>query len=119
MRAVAIACVFAFLTAGSARAQSRDHEGRNATKALVGAGAIVLGTVIAAKSGDSTTITSGAGVTTTSSFSATQLGIGLGMAGVGGFLLWDGLRTHPDRYPSTSVGVSVGKRTGLFVRKRW
>ena len=119
MRAVALTCVLAFLTAGAAHAQTRDHEGRSATKALVGTGAIVLGAIIAAKSSDSTTITSGAGVTTTSSFSATQLGIGLGMAGVGGFLLWDGLRTHPDRYPSTAVGVSVGKRTGLFVRKRW
>jgi len=120
MRAAIVGIVLLTVVAAPAYAQSREREGRSATKVIVGTGAIVLGAFIAANAGETKTVTSTTGSTTTSSFSGSQLGIGLGMAGVGGYLLWDGLRTRDDRYPSTTVGVGVGRRgTGLFVRRRW
>lgn len=120
MRAVLIV-LLASLIAVPARAQSNSQpqsDTHKVTKILAGAGTIVVGAIVAAKSGQTTTVTTPLGTTETSSFSATQLGIGLGVAGIGSLVLWNGLRSHDDR-PSTSVGVAVGKKTGVFVQRRW
>jgi len=121
MRAAMIVLVIS-LIAFPAWAQSgnepRSSDSHKVTKILAGAGTVVVGAIVAAKSAETTTVTSPLGTTETSSFSATQLGIGLGLAGIGSLILWDGIRSHNDR-PSTSVGVAVGKKTGVFVQRRW
>jgi hypothetical protein len=120
MRAAVFVLVIS-LFALPASAQS-GNEPRSAThkvtKILAGAGTVVVGAIVASKAAETTTVTSALGTTETSSFSATQLGIGLGITGVGALILWDGIRSHNDG-PSTSVGVAVGKKTGVFIRRRW
>lgn len=124
MRIVAMLAAAVLLTATTARAQSdndRASDGeRRVWKVLIGGGALVAGTAVAAKS-SSTTKTSGAlGVSETSEFSKSQLITGLAVAGTGGFLLWDGLRDHHPSRPSTRVAVGVGKKSSrLIVQRVW
>ena len=123
MRIVAMLTAAVLMTATTARAQTYTNESETEHriwKVLIGTGALVAGTAVAAKS-SSTTKTSGSfGVAETSEFSKSQLITGLAVAGTGGFLLWDGLRDrHPNR-PSTQVAVGVGKKSSrLVVRRTW
>jgi len=122
MRTGAMLILAVLLAAPSARAQSYRDPGdsHRAVKVIVGAGAIAIGTVIAAKSSNTTTVTSPLGSSETSSFSASQLVTGLAVAGVGGIVLWDGLRSHRRDAPSTAVVLTAGKQAGgVFVRRRW
>jgi hypothetical protein len=122
MRTVAMLILAFFVAATTARAQTADErrDDHRVIKALIGAGALVAGTAVAAKSSKTTTTDGALGRVETSEFSTSQLVTGLVIAGTGGFLLWDGLRSHePDR-PSTRVGVGVGRRsTGVFLQRRW
>jgi len=120
MRIVAMLIVALFVAASTASAQQREEsKSRRALKVIVGAGALVAGTAVAATSSKTTKVSSGVGTAETSEFSSSQLITGLVVAGTGGYLLWDGLHDRtPDR-PSTTVAVGVGKRTGLFVRRSW
>jgi hypothetical protein len=115
--------ILAFLVAATtARAQSVDErrDDHRVIKVLIGAGALVAGTAVAAKSSKSTTTDGALGRVETSEFSTSQLVTGLAVAGTGGFLLWDGLRDHDRDRPSTRVAIGVGRHaTGLFVRRRW
>jgi hypothetical protein len=86
-------------------------------KILVGGGALAIGTAIAARSSNTTTVSTINGTSTTSSFSKSQLITGLSIAGVGGIILWDGVRTHDRTSPATQVGLSVG-RSGAAVHVR-
>jgi hypothetical protein len=90
-------------------------------KVVVGVGALAIGTVVAAKSSETTTVTTaGAPTLETSSHSTSQLVTGLVIVGAGGFLLWDGLRDHGPARPSTAFGVAAGRKAGsLFVRRSW
>lgn|SRR5512140_2048220 len=122
MRAAVFLIVAALVCAVPVRAQDRygdDHPHR-LTKILIGAGALAIGTTVAAKSSNTTTTSSALGTAETSSFSTSQLVTGLVIAGTGGIVLWDGLRTHHPNLPSTGFGVSVAKKGGgLFVRRTW
>jgi zinc transporter ZupT len=124
MRIATLAALLAVLSwAMPAGAQPRrtDSEHR-VIKVLVGVGALAIGSAVAAKSSQTTTVTSALGTATTSSRSTSQLVTGLVVAGAGGFILWDGLRDHDhrDRVPHTIFGVSAGNTSGqLFVRRRW
>jgi hypothetical protein len=123
MRVVAMLTAAVLLTATTARAQSYDRPADNehrVWKVLIGTGALITGTVVAAKSSNSTKTTGALGVNETSEFSKSQLITGLAVAGTGGFLLWDGLHDrHPDR-PSTRFGVGIGpKSSRLIVQRRW
>lgn len=126
MRIVAVmtaALVAVMLAAAPARAQSYDDRSENEHriwKVLIGSGAIVAGTAVAAKSNSSTKTSGPLGVSETSEFSKSQLITGLAVAGTGSFLLWDGLRDrHPNR-PSTRIAVGVGKKTSrLIVQRSW
>jgi hypothetical protein len=98
---------------------ARRDEGR-VLKIVIGAGALVAGIAVAAKSGKTTTTTGPLGTTETSEFSTSQLITGLAVAGVGGFLLWDGLREHDRPRPFTRVGVNFRKKgVGVAVEKSW
>ncbi len=121
MRIVAIFTALMLMAAGTARAQTyqQQDDSHRVLKVLIGAGALVTGTVVAAKSSKTTTVSGTLGNTETSEFSTSQLITGLAVAGTGGFLLWDGLRDHGPARPSTSVGVAVGKARGLFIRRSW
>ena len=123
MRLIAVVTTFTlFLFTGAiARAQTvqSTDDSHRAIKVLIGAGALGIGTVVAAKSSKTTTVTGALGTSETSEFSTSQLVTGLVIAGTGGFLLWDGLRDRGPSRPSTKVGISVGKSRGLFVRRSW
>lgn len=123
MRIAVFLIIAALAGAAPARAQDRygdEHHPHRLTKVLVGAGALAIGTTIAARSSNTTTVSSAFGSSETSSFSTSQLVTGLVIAGTGGLVLWDGLRDHRPNAPSTSFGVNVGKATGgLFVRRSW
>ena len=114
--AITLLVILGLLAAAPASAQTGS--GRSLTKILIGGAALAVGTAVAATSSNSTTVTTTLGTSaTTSSFSKSQLITGLSIAGVGGLVLWDGLRRH-DQSPSTTIGVQVGPtRTGLFVRR--
>jgi hypothetical protein len=54
--------------------------------------------------------------------SATNMGgmiAGVGMLGAGGYLVYLGMKDRRDAQSSPSIAVSVGRRTGVFVTKRW
>ena len=122
MRTSGMLILALLLAVPTARAQSsRDPgESHKAIKVIVGASALAIGTVIVAKSSNSTTVTSPLGSSETSSFSSSQLVTGLVVAGVGGIVLWDGLRSHRSTSPSTAVVLTAGKQIGgVFVRRRW
>jgi len=123
MRIVAALTITMLLAATTARAQTysqRDENSHRLTKILVGAGALAIGTAVAATSSKTTTISGTLGTTQTSEFSTSQLVTGLAIAGTGGIVLWDGLRDHEPSRPSVAVGVGVGRQAGrVFVRKTW
>lgn len=123
MRIAAMLALAVFCSATVARAQSyddrRDNEHR-VLKVLIGAGALVAGTAVAATSSKSTKTTGALGSTETSEFSTSQLVTGLVVAGTGGFLLWDGLRHHDSNRPSTRIGVGIGpKSSRVLLQRRW
>ncbi len=124
MRIAVFLIVAALIGAAPVRAQDRYnnddvHHPHRLVKVLVGAGALAIGTAIAAKSSNTTTVSSTLGTTESSSFSTSQLVTGLAIAGTGGIVLWDGLRDHRPNQPSTTFGVSVGPRRGVFFRRSW
>ena len=120
MRYVAVCVLMAVLWPSAAAAQSANEDGsKKLIKILAGAGAVTLGTMIAAKSSQSTTVTTPVGKTETSSFSTSQLVTGLTVAGVGGLVLWSGLKQHSESRP-LAVGVGMDRHTKmLFVRRSW
>lgn len=123
MRIAVFLVIAALMGAVPARAQDRygdEHHPHRLVKVLIGAGALAIGTAVAARSSNTTTVNSPFGTSETSSFSTSQLVTGLVIAGTGGIVLWDGLRDHRPDLPSTAFGVSIGRTTGaLFVRRSW
>ena len=105
----------------AAPATARAQDEHRVVKIIVGAGALVTGVAVMATSSQTTTVNSIAGTAETSTFSKSQLITGAALAGVGGIVLWDGLREHDrdPRAPSTQVIVSAGKKQGLFIRRVW
>src|SRR5437870_5044432 len=83
-----------------------DRSSHRAIKILAGGAALVVGIVVAAKSSQTTTVSSALGQTETSTFSSSQLATGLGVAGVGGLVLWSGLKDD-HRNPSVSFGIAA------------
>jgi hypothetical protein len=123
MRIVAIVMAALVISASTARAQPTDERTQSEHrlwKVLIGTGALVAGTAVAAKSSKSTKVTGALGMSETSEFSKSQLVTGLVVAGTGGFLLWDGLRDRDPSRPSTRVAVGVGpKASGIAIVRRW
>ncbi len=125
MRKVISFVIAAMLAAAiPARAQDRDNTEHRVVKIIIGAGALAVGVAVAANSSESTSTTGPFGQTESSTFSKSQLITGLAIAGVGGIVLWDGIREH-DHGPYTSIGVLAGKQAngsrakGLFIRRTW
>jgi hypothetical protein len=119
MRTLVSLLIVAFLAVPSiARAEESTHR---FVKVVVGAGVLVAGVAVMATSSQTTTVSTAVGTTEMSTFSKSQLITGAAVAGVGGIVLWDGLRDHDrDRSrPATQVIVSAGKARGLFVRRVW
>jgi len=117
MRRVVAILMIAFLAAPvAARADEGTHR---FVKIVVGAGALVAGVAVMATSSSTTTVNSAVGTAETSTFSKSQLITGAAVAGVGGILLWDGLRDHDRNRPSTQVIVAPGKTRGIFIRRVW
>src|SRR5579862_9454423 len=96
---VAIIVVGLLAAPSTARADEGTHR---FIKVVVGAGALVAGAAVMATSSQTTTVNSVAGTTEMSTFSKSQLITGAAVAGVGGIVLWDGLRDH-DRDRSRPV----------------
>jgi hypothetical protein len=123
MRFGAVLTMAILLAATSARAQGyspRDDNSHRFVKILVGAGALAIGTAVAATSSKTTTVTGTLGTMQTSEFSTSQLVTGIAIAGVGGIVLWDGVRDHGPNRPSVGIGVGFARQTGrVFVRKTW
>jgi hypothetical protein len=102
-----------------AAAQAEDWTTGRLVKVLVGGGAVAVGAAVAAKSSETTTTSSVIGTSENSTFSKSQLITGLAVAGTGGIILWDGLRSHSTS-PSTQIGVSTSRQVrGLFIRRVW
>jgi hypothetical protein len=121
MRTVAMLTMAMMLAATGARAQGyqRDDSHR-LVKILVGGGALAIGTAVAATSSKTTTVSGTLGTTQTSEFSTSQLATGIGIAGIGGLVLWDGLRDHDRGRPSVAVGVGAAPHGGrVFLRRTW
>jgi len=111
---------FLLVTFLAAPAVARAEDGTHRfVKVVVGAGALVIGAAVMATSSQTTTVNTVVGTSETSTFSKSQLITGAAVAGVGGILLWDGLRDHDRNRPATQVIVSAGKARGLFVRRIW
>ena len=112
---VFVLAVILFASPAMAQTAAQSSESKRSAgtiKVLVGAGALVLGTVIAAKSSDTSTATS--------TLSTSQLATGLVIAGAGGFLIWNGLKERRTASPSTTFGISAGTQSGgMFVRRTW
>jgi len=123
-KVISFVMVALLIAAVPARAQDRQDSEHRVVKIVIGAGALAAGIGIAATSSQSTTTTGPFGQTQTSTFSKSQLITGLAVAGVGGIVLWDGVRHH-DRGPYTSVGILAGTQAngsrshGVFVRRSW
>ncbi len=114
-----LVCLLVALLASPAIAHAQDQpDSHKLVKVLVGAGALAVGTAIAATSSQTTTTSSALGSSETSSFSKSQLITGLAIAGAGGIVLWDGLRSHQPT-AGMQMGMTVGKRSGFFVRRVW
>ncbi len=102
-----------------AAAQAEDWSTGRLVKVLIGGGAVAVGAAVAAKSSETTTTSTVIGTSESSTFSKSQLITGLAVAGTGGIILWDGLRSHSTS-PSTQIGVSAGvKSRGVFLRRVW
>ena len=120
-KAILIALVMLAIAAMPGRAQTSEQPASHKlAKVMIGVGAIAVGATVAAKSSQSTTVTSPIGTSETSTSSTTQLVTGLTIVGAGGFLLWDGLRQHEPARPSTAVVVAVGKQSrAVLIRRVW
>jgi hypothetical protein len=119
--------LIALLVPGTALAQTGQVDtsrnqvdtSKKLIKFLVGGSALAIGATVAAKSGQTTTVTSSLGVMQTSSFSTTQLVTGLAIAGAGGFLVWSAFKENRPS-PSVSVGIVASKQArAVFVRRAW
>lgn len=120
MITIAAAVLLGLASSVHAQDYDRPDDSHRVLKVVIGAGALVAGTAVAAKSSKTTTTTGALGSTETSEFSTSQLITGLAVAGTGGFLLWDGLRDHDRGRPFTRVAVGVGKKAaGLVVQRAW
>jgi hypothetical protein len=121
MRGVIAAVLFVVLGAGPVLAQQNDEPRKySLTKILIGAGAVAIGATVAARSSESTTVSTPGVASTTSTFSKSQLITGLSVAGVGGIVLWNGLKGERTGVPSTALGVSVAPQArGVFVQRTW
>jgi zinc transporter ZupT len=124
MRTPVVLVLVTLLGARPALAQSSQgsDSSHKVVKIIVGAGMLAVGTAVAAKSSKTTTFSqAGLPPQETSEFSKSQLVTGLVIIGVGGIVLWDGLRDHGRNSPSTVVGVALSKRngSGVFVRRSW
>src|SRR3954468_22784899 len=114
MRYVTGVLIALLMTATSAFSQepprtSRASDPHKGVKLIVGIGALAVGTAVAAKSSQTTTVSSPLGSSETSSFSSSQLITGLAIAGAGGILIWDALRDHEPSRPSATWGVGVSR----------
>jgi hypothetical protein len=117
---VAVVTLLSCAIALPARAQDRDDTGRSVTKIVIGAAALAVGVTVAAKSSQTTTVSTVAGTSETSTFSTSQLVTGLAVAGVGGIVLWDGVRSHDRTRPSTLIGVATGRGVrAVCIRRVW
>jgi hypothetical protein len=123
MRKVAAIVLVTIFCAGRAHAQSsQDSPNRHRfVKVVVGVAALAIGATVAARSSETTTVTTSAGLPAEiSTHSTSQLVTGLVIVGAGAIVLWDGLRDHGASRPSTAVGVTAGKASGgVFVRRTW
>jgi hypothetical protein len=121
MRGVIAAVLLVLVSAGPVMAQQNEGERTySLTKILIGAGSVAIGAAVAATSSQTTTVSAPSGASTTSTFSKSQLITGLSVAGVGGIILWNGLKGERTAAPSTTVGVSVAPQArGVFVQRRW
>jgi len=118
MRKVFI-CLLIALLGSPAIARAQDEpDSHKFVKVIIGAGALAVGVAVAATSSQTTTTNSVLGSSQTSTFSKSQLITGLAVAGTGGILLWDGLRSHEQR-PSTQIGVTAGIAKTIFIRRVW
>src|SRR5216117_3382722 len=107
MRTLVSLLIVAFLAAPAvARAEESTHR---FVKVVVGAAAVVTGVAVMATSSHTTTVSTVVGTSETSTFSKSQLITGAAVAGIGGIVLWDGLRDHDRDRPATQVIVSAGK----------
>ena len=126
MRQATVLILGMLLCAAPAMAQQppngpQSSDPHKAVKIIVGIGALAVGTAVAAKSSETTTVSTTVGTSETSSFSSSQLIVGLAIAGAGGVLLWDALRQHGSPRPSVVWGVGMSKGGGgqVFWRRLW
>ena len=117
MRKVIMVVLAVILVASPVMAQTvaQSNESKRSAgtmKVWIGIGALALGTLVVAKSSDTSTATS--------SLSTSQLVTGLVIAGAGGFLIWNGLQERKAASASTTFGISAGKQSGgVFLRRSW
>jgi hypothetical protein len=112
------------LLATPAWAQGEDERRQvGLYKIYAGIGAMAVGLLMAASSGESASVTIPdpfTGVPTTLTASTRSAGMlygGLAAAGVGGFLVWNGMQ---DRQPHRSVIVQASpKRVAVNYRRTW
>jgi hypothetical protein len=117
MRIVTWFLIFAVLSPGVAMAETSESK---LIKILAGGSAVVVGTAIAAKSSQTMTVSTPVGQTETSTSSSSQLITGLVIAGVGGLVLWSGLKEHRTSSPNTTIAISGGTRAGaILLRRSW
>ncbi len=125
--ALALACALAMSStawaeeAPGAQATARAEEQRRIglMKIVAGLGSAGLGALFIAASHESA---SGQVLGQRIDVSATNMGgmiTGVGLLGAGGYLVYLGMKDRRDAQSSPSIAVSVGRRTGLFVTKRW
>jgi hypothetical protein len=126
MRQATVLTLALLLSAAPARAQQspsapQSSDPHKTVKMIAGISALAVGTAIAARSSQSTTVSTTVGTSETSSFSSSQLIVGLAIAGAGGILLWDALRQHEPPHPSAVWGVGLAKGGGgqVFWRRMW
>jgi hypothetical protein len=112
---VFLLAVILFASPAMAQTVAQSNESKRSAgtmKVWIGIGALALGTLVTAKSSDTSTATS--------SLSTSQLATGLVIAGAGGFLIWKGVQERNAASPSTTFGISAGKQSrGVFVRQSW
>ena len=121
MRSLRAFVLIALLVPGAALAQTgQEDTSKKLIKILAGGAALAIGATVAAKSSQTTTVTSSFGQMQTSSFSTSQLVTGLAIAGTGGVLVWSALKKEDHPSSSISVGIAGGKQArAVFVRRTW
>jgi hypothetical protein len=101
------------------RSRSEQQRRDGMVKIVAGAATAGLGALFIAASHESV---SGQILGEHYSASATNTGgmiLGTGLLGAGGYLLYLGMKDRREADARPSIGVSVGRRTGVFVTKRW